>query len=183
MKNLRFAILAAAAVLPGCMTLESIPAALGIRPASTDYGPFKQDRAEVWKAVREVLYSEGFKFEEVDREEWLLETDWDDFGSGMYMGNKRYRIHMELVDGPYPGTTIMELCAEAERNSSRDFIEPENEAWESIGADHEYEEIIYHQVLTKLLKQKDPYYDIKRRLEAEEARKPKKPIDYADPNR
>lgn len=180
MKRATLALLAGLPLLTGCLSSGQIAGWLGIKPSMRSYGPYRQDRAEVWSACRDVLADEGFSFAEVEREDWHLETRWCGYGSDFYYGNKRWRITVDLVDGDWEGETVVEMVAEWERNSARDFFEPDEEDWEHMGADRDLEEQINYRIRTRLTK-RDIFYDTYRRLEKEDKGRTKPP-DFGSPD-
>ncbi|KAF0245185.1 MAG: hypothetical protein FD180_1838 [Planctomycetota bacterium] len=180
MKHL-LAVLALAAPLfaTGCSSIPQFRALLGIKPAKTEYGPFAGTKKEVWEAARDVLADQGYTFAEVDREEWYIESHWNNYGSDFSHENHRYRVTMEL-ESVGPNDTLMLLVVEVETNSGTDPINPGAADWSYDGSDPDFEEQIVYLTRKKLGGNGlgDIYEKTLRRLEEEERAKGQKPPDY-----
>lgn len=169
-------------VLPGCSGGVWL-SWLGIPPGKEEYS-VKSDMKDTWVAVRDVLADRGYQFEEADREEWELRTRWNGYGSDEFYGNKRWKIRLHLEEAEDGGTIIC-MSAELQRNSGRNLINPEDEDWESLGSDHNEEELIHRMVMIRLNKNKDHWAETYRRLDREDKEKNrvKEPVNYEEDGR
>ncbi|NUN48875.1 MAG: hypothetical protein HUU15_08625 [Candidatus Brocadiae bacterium] len=182
MRYLLPAIIVLSAVFnAGCTSAGSIRAALGIKPAGKEFGPFREPRDIIWEAAREVIADEGYRFPEVSKEkgkDWEFETDWTSYGSDWRYENHRYRITLTL-SGP-EGSTIMEIVAEKQSNSGSDPIDARADAWEDKGQDDELADQYAWSIRKKFSNGGDIYDKLMKRYE-EEGKEPTKPPDYSNP--
>jgi hypothetical protein len=165
----------------GCSSVPQIRALLGIKPAMTEYGPFRGTTKEVWEASRDVMADLGYTFEKVNREEWFLESHWNSYGSDFSHENHRYRVTMELEPNGLD-STMMNLVVEQEINSGTDPINPGAADWSYDGSDPDAQDEIVYRTRKKLGGNGlgDIYEKTLQRLEEEDRHKRDKPPDYGD---
>ena len=178
---LALALLAAPLLNTGCSSLPQVRALLGIKPATTEYGPFAGTTKEVWEASRDVMADMGYTFAKIDREEWYLESHWNSYGSDFSHENHRYRVTMEL-EQIGPGETLMNLVVEMESNSGTNPIAPGESDWSYDGSDPDAQDEIVYRTRKKLGGNGlgDIYEKTLKRLEEEERAKKQKPPEYGD---
>ncbi|MCE9583013.1 MAG: hypothetical protein K8T20_11005 [Planctomycetes bacterium] len=177
---LPLALLAAAPFFSGCSSLGEVKSWLGIKPASTEYGPFSASPKDVWEATRDVLADMDYTFAKSERSEWKMESRWNSYGSDFSHENHRYRVTVELEEAG--NGTLMNLLVEHEANTGTDPIRPSEADWAGEGADEDMQNEIVYRVRKKIagLEHGDIFQKTYDRLDKEDNTERPKAPDYGN---